>query len=174
MKTMTRDHDIKEALDRLISIYERRPEVALDTVKAEGVLEDGMTCRVTAGSHTAVMDLPQTMGGDDAGPTPGFFARAAIVGCVSMGIKMGAVRAGLSLSSIKVKIETDFDDRAVYGLCDKTAAPLETRLLIEIESELPQSDIEALVEDVLTRDPWYLALKDAQVVSTKVKATAHA
>jgi uncharacterized OsmC-like protein len=61
------------------------------------------------------------MGGEDAGPTPGYYARAGIVGCVAIGIKMAAARACYNFRRVDVRLECDFDDRAFYGLCDQTA-----------------------------------------------------
>ncbi|MGD8751257.1 MAG: hypothetical protein PVG14_07530 [Anaerolineales bacterium] len=46
-----------------------------------------MTCLFTQGEYSIAMDMPEIMGGDETGPSPGFFARADLAGCVSMGIK---------------------------------------------------------------------------------------
>lgn len=118
----------------------------------------------TQGEHSAVMDMPEIMGGDAAGPTPGFFARAGIAGCVSMGIKQTAVRAGVVFDTVSVDIETDFDDGASLGLGAASAAPLETRLIIRIKANLPESEVSAIIEKALEIDPWFLALRDAQCV----------
>ena len=166
--------EIKSAVDRLVEVYEKRPQTALSSVSASGEINEGLTCRITDGAHAVDADLPEIMGGADAGPTPGFYARAGVIGCVAIGLKMMAARAGHDFRSIKVDIETDFDDRATYGLCNATAAPLETRLTIEIDSDLAEPDLKAFVEDVLSRDTWFLALRDAQAVKTEITAGATA
>ena len=98
---------------------------------------------------------------------PDFFARAGISGCVSIGIKQAAILAELEFEQITVDIETDFDDAAMFGLGAESAAPLETRLLIQIETAEPEPKVNKLIDEVLERDPWFLALREAQSVKLK-------
>ena len=161
---------IKSALDRMVDLYRRKPGVAQSTSRITARVEEGPACRITDGIHEVVADLPEVMGGNDSGPTPGYFARAGIAGYISSGIKMMAARAGHDFSSIEVHIENDFDDRATYGLCDGTAAPIETRVTIKIDSDLDQDSLRAFIEDALERDTWFLALRENQSVKTKITA----
>ena len=104
------------------------------------------------------------MGGEAAGPSPGFFARSAIVGCVGIGIKMLAAREGFRVERLAVTVETDFDDTALMGLGESSAGPLRTRIAVDIESPDDPARIADMVNRALERDPWFLALRDAQVV----------
>lgn len=165
---MDGDEKIRDALRRVIEVFEKRPQKALSTNHASAVVEDGLKCIFTQGEHSAVMGMPEIMGGDDAGPTPGFFARAGIAGCVSMGIKQAAILAGLVLDKVTVDIETDFDDGALFDLGTASAAPLETRLVIRIETDVPEAEVSALIDKVLGMDPWFLALRDEQSVKTQI------
>lgn len=165
---MDKDERIRDGQARFARMLEKHPKLALSTCKATAVIDEGFICKFSQGEHSAVMDMPKSSGGDEAGPTPGFFARAGIAGCVAMGIRWLAVKENMVLDSIVVDIETDFDDGAKFGLSESSAAPLETRLDIRIESGIAESEIIALVDRVLEMDPWYLALRDAQVVRTQV------
>ncbi|MDT8341103.1 MAG: OsmC family protein [Longimicrobiales bacterium] len=115
------------------------------------------------------MDMPPIMGGGGLGPTPGFYARAGVAGCVSIGIKQTAVMAGVDFRRVTVDVETDFDDGAALGIGDRSAAPLETRLTIRIETGEAESDVRALVTRALEMDPWFLALRDAQSVAARIE-----
>ena len=95
------------------------------------------------------MDMPTIAGGNDEGPTPGFHARAAISGCVAIGIKQEAIFRQIKCESIKVELEMDFDDSAMFGIGENTAAPLNTRLLIKIVSEEGQEKLQNLVTEYL-------------------------
>jgi len=161
---MDKDSRIRDAQNRVKDVFRKRPEKARSTNHATAIIKDGLTCTFTQGELCAVMDMPEIMGGDATGPTPGFFARAGIAGCVSMGIKQTAVIAGAVFDTVTVDIETDFDDGAMMGLGDASAAPLETRLAIRINTNLPDPEVSALVEKALSMDPWFLALRDAQNV----------
>jgi uncharacterized OsmC-like protein len=165
---VNKDSRIRDAHNRYAKIIEKQPQRALNTYTATAVIEDGFTCRFSQGEHSAVMDMPKILGGDDTGPTPGFFARAGIAGCVSVGVKQAAVMANLVFDTISVDIETDFDDGATLGLGKGNAAPLETRLVIRVETDIPESEVAILIERVLDHDPWFLALRDAQSVKTNV------
>jgi uncharacterized OsmC-like protein len=159
---------IKSALDRMFDIYQKRPKAALSTESTRGVIGDGLKCSIQEGDNTFVADLPKAMGGEDAGPTPGYYARAGIIGCVAIGIKMAAARACYDFRRVDVRLECDFDDRAFYRLCDQTAAPIETRITIAIDCDLSEMALTEFVAEALSRDTWFLALRDAQTVKTSV------
>ena len=165
---MDKDSKIREAQSRVREVFIKKPQKAFSTNYGTAVIEDGLSCTFTQGEISAVMDMPEIMGGDDNGPTPGFYARAGIAGCVSIGIKQTAINSGAVFDSVIVDIETDFNDGALMGLGDASAAPLETRLTIRIRTNLPAPEVSALVEKALCIDPWYLALRDAQSVKLNI------
>ena len=168
---MTRNAEMRAAQERIISLYSRKPNAALSCRRAGGGIREGLKCSVRERDHEAVMDLSKLVGGDETGPTPGFFIRAGLVGCVAIGIKLTAVREGMDLGSIDVDVEMDFDDGAMFGVGANTAAPLETRLTIRIQSPAPQDAVAAMVGRALEADPYFLAFRDAQHVSARVVAT---
>ena len=112
--------------------------------------------------------MPKVLGGDGSAPTPGFFIRAGLIGCVAIGIKMTAAREGVPLESVDVDVEMDFDDSAVFGLGSNSAAPLETRFTIALQSSAPWDQVTAMVDRALAADTFFLALKDAQNVKARV------
>ena len=165
---MTTNEDIRTAQSNVREAYATRPDSALSTSYASAEIGHGLTCVFRQGTETAVMDLPEVMGGTNKGPTPGFHARAAVSGCVAIGIKMEAANQGISIDSIHVGIEMDFDDSAALGMGSNSAAPLATRLVITVTTDHEESDIQALVAQVLAKDTFFLALRDAQAVSAKI------
>jgi uncharacterized OsmC-like protein len=165
---MTADAQIREAQERAMAVFRRRPETALSSVAAEATVGSGLTCTFVQGAHSAVMDMPATVGGSDEGPTPGFFARAAIAGCVAIGIKMTAARLGIEVKSVRVGLEMDFDNSAMFGMGSASAAPLVTRLDVALESDAAAEALEDLVETALRADPYFLALRDPQHVETRI------
>ena len=48
------------------------------------------------------------------------------------------------------------------------AAPLNTRLTITVKTSHDEADIQALVAQVLEKDTFFLALRDAQAVSAEI------
>ena len=161
---MDKDSRIRDAQSRIIDILKKKPKMALSTLSGTAVIQDGLTCTFTQGEVSAMMDMPEIMGGDATAPTPGFYARAGIAGCISIGIKQTAVMAGVVFDKVEVEIETDFDDGAAMGLSETSAAPTETRLIIHVTSDLSKPEVSTLIDKALEMDPWFLALRDAQSV----------
>jgi hypothetical protein len=62
----------------------------------------------------------------------------------------------------------DFDDSAMFGVGSNTAAPLETRFKIALQSAAPWEEVTAMVDRALAADPYFLALRDAQNVTARV------
>ncbi len=162
---MDRDDAIRSAQERAISIFQRKQSAALSSAKVSGRLDEGLRCTVSSDELDVRMDMPKALGGDGSAPSPGFFVRAGLIGCVAIGIKMTAAREGIPLESVDVDVEMDFDDGAMFGLGDNTAAPLETRLTITLKSPAPRAAVEEMARRALAADTYYLALRDAQRVN---------
>ena len=166
-----RDEAIRQAQTTVIERMKADLDAACTTLVTAGRIEHGLTCRVTQGRFSATLDMGRGMGGDAEGPSPGFFARAGVVGCVAIGVKMMAAREGLVFRAVDVRVECDFDDAALMGLSPRSAAPLETRICIEIDTDEDRATVDNLVERALAVDPWFLALRDAQLVHHAVHLT---
>jgi uncharacterized OsmC-like protein len=169
-----RDEMIRQAQAAVIDRMRQDLDAACNTIVTTGRVEDGLICHAAQGKFEATMDMGRAMGGDAAGPSPGFYARAAVVGCVGIGVKMMAAREGLVFRSVDVRIECDFDDAALMGLSLRSAAPLETRIGIDVDTDEDPVTVRALVERALSVDPWFLALRDAQAVHHEITLTAAA
>jgi len=165
---MTTNEALSPAQLKVREAYKMSPDTALSTSHASAEVGDGLKCVFKQGTETAVMDLPEVMGGTNKGPTPGFHARAAVSGCVAIGIKMEAANQGISIDSIHVGIEMDFDDSAALGMGSNSAAPLATRLVITVTTDHEESAIQALIARVLENDTFFLALRDAQAVTAEI------
>jgi len=163
-----RDENVRARQAAVIERMRADLSAARSTIVATGRVEDGLTCHIAQGKFSAVADMSPGMGGDAAGPSPGFYARAGIVGCVAIGVKMLAARDGLVFRSVDVTVETDFDDAALMGLSPRTAAPCETRIQISVDTDADADTVKDLTERALATDPWFLALRDAQVVRHSV------
>jgi uncharacterized OsmC-like protein len=168
------DDRIRASQSSVIARMQADPAACQRTYSTRGQIRAGLACHIEQGRLSAITDLGPAMGGDAAGPSPGFYARSAIVGCVGIGIKMLAVREGLVLETLTVTVETDFDDTALMGLGANAAAPMATRVIIDIESAEDPSHIARIVDIALERDPWFLALRDAQVVNPQLNLSAAA
>ena len=166
---MNSDKEIRSAQNRVMAVYQHRPKTAFSTIHAEASVSEGLTCTVTEGERKVVLDMPEPIGGSGLGPTPGFHARAAVSGCVAIGIKMTAVRLGIELKSVNVGVAMDFDDSAMFGMGTSTAAPLKTTITIRLDSDADADTLHQLVDTTLKADTYFLALRDPQQVETIIE-----
>lgn len=165
---MAGEDTIRTAQTRVRKLFTTRPDTALSTTSGHAEITEGLACVFTQGARSTVMDMPETIGGGGTGPSPGFHARAAVAGCVAIGIKQTAAYEGITLDTVRVEIEMDFDDSALFGIGTNSAAPLATRFVIRLATEAGTGEVESLVARVLEMDPFFLALRDSQAVSTQV------
>ena len=82
---------------------------------------------------------------------------------------MTAIRLGIELRSVNVVVDMDFDDSAILGMGESSAAPLRTGVTIRLDCDADRETLEALVEKALAADPYYLALRDPQNVETRIE-----
>jgi uncharacterized OsmC-like protein len=163
---MSTSTEIRAAQDRVAEAFRRKPSVAFSTVRGSASVADDLLCNYRQDGHEVAMDMGTVLGGAGVAPTPGFYFRAAIAGCAAMGIKMTAAREGMEIEAINVDIEMDFDDSALLGMGTNPAAPLETRLVISLQSREDGKKLKAMVDRALASDPFFLALRDSQKVIT--------
>lgn len=171
---MDRNAHLREAQRRAIDVYARLPERA-QVVNAGGAeLRAGLCCVYLQDGHRLAIDMPAAVGESGEGPSPGYFGRAAICGCLAIGIKMTAARENMHLDAVRVGIEQDWDNRGVLGVAGASPVPSDTRIAIEIESPEAEETVRAMVSHAIASDPWFLAFRDAQPVSTAVSISTGA
>ncbi len=163
-----RDAQIRAAQTAVIARMTVDLTKARSTIQTRGHIGEGLACRVTQGRFETVLDMGRAMGGDCAGLSPGFHGRGAIAACVAMAVKMLAARRSVRFEAVDVSVEMDFDDAALFGLGSGPAAPLDTRIGIDVTTDAADSIVREIVDQALAWDIWYLALRDPQQVSTRL------
>ncbi len=165
---MDKNSHAREAQLRAISIFTKRPERAQVVNRGTAKVTDGLSCIFEQDGHRLSIDMPVAIGGCDTAPAPGYFGRAAICSCLAIGIKMTAARENLQLDSVCVGIEQDWDNRGVLAMEGASPVPSETRIAINIATAEGEKNVGALVARALEKDPWFLALRDAQPVTSEL------
>ncbi|MEZ5247603.1 MAG: OsmC family protein [Acidimicrobiales bacterium] len=148
-------HRIAEALDRLEAVTVKRPTFGLDTERSVSTVTNGLRCISEEGPWRFETDLPDTMGGEGSGPSPGVLGRAALGSCLAMGYQMRAARLGVPVVSVRVEIEADYD---VAGMLSPAAEARpgysEVRYHVHIESDADEADIIQLLDEADRLSPY--------------------
>jgi uncharacterized OsmC-like protein len=171
---MTADTKIRDALARVETAFSKKPSLAHSTDRAVARVESGLKCVTRQGDYSTTMDMPAAMGGDGSAPSPGFLGRSAVSGCLAIGIKMTAARAGIPVDAVEVEIEMDWDDRGLLAMGDAPAGCLGSRLRIAVDSPAPEEAVRAMVDDAMASSPWLLTFVEPQNVVTDIRIGAAA
>ncbi|MGJ8571609.1 MAG: OsmC family protein [Hoeflea sp.] len=169
---MATDEHIVKALAHVVDFFEKKPAMALDTTVSNAVLTDGLKCTVVEGDRSMDVDMSPAIGGEGAGPSPGFLGRAALGSCVAIGLKIAALRAGVAIERISVAVEMDWDDRGLFGMGDAPAGATAIRLAIKVESPAAREAVDAAIRDGLKNDPWLQTYIEAQTIEPLIEVVA--
>ena len=96
--------------------YRQRPETALVTLRAEGRIGEGLTCKVETGKALVEAGLHPATGGNGLSTCSGDMLLEALVACA--GVTLGAVATalGIQLRDATVRAEGDLDFRGTLGV----------------------------------------------------------
>ena len=126
--------------------YRDRPETALITLKAEGRLGDGLTCKLDTGRALVEAGLHPATGGDGLAACSGDMLLEALVACAGVTLNAVATALGIKLRDATVKAEGELDFRGTLGV-DK-GAPVgfrEIRLRFEVDSDATEEQLATLL-----------------------------
>ena len=150
----------KAALNRAARIVQVKPEFGQRTFAATAVLEDGMRCKLREKDIELIADVPASMGGENAGPTPTMLLRCAMASCIAIGIKSFAARADIPLGRIDVRFETDVDARGQLGVSAAAAPGFEAgRLMIRVQTAADPASVHRAIDRSLAFSPLLDAVR---------------
>jgi len=107
--------ELRSAQAPLKERYRDKPEAALITLRAQGRLGEGVSCRIETGKALAVAGLHPGTGGTGRGACSGDMLLEALVACA--GVTLGAVATalGIELRDASLQAEGDLDFRGTLG-----------------------------------------------------------
>jgi uncharacterized OsmC-like protein len=112
---------------------------------------DGLATRVNGPDDAEMMtDMPASVGGGNAAPSPGWYLRAAAASCVATLIAMRAAQESVKLERLSVTVDSESDDRGILGISDDVpGGPLHTRVVVNIRSQANDDDDEDVWQTIV-------------------------
>jgi uncharacterized OsmC-like protein len=126
--------------------YRQRPETALVTLRAEGRLGEGVTCKIETGKALVEAGLHPATGGDGIGACSGDMLLEALVACA--GVTLGAVATalGIELRDATVRAEGDLDFRGTLGVSKDVPVGFEQiRLQFDLDTDAGEEQLATLL-----------------------------
>ncbi len=126
--------------------YRQNPESARITLRAEGQLGNGVTCKIETGKALVEAGLHPATGGDGSSACSGDMLLEALVGCAGVTLNAVATALGIHLRGATVRAEGDLDFRGTLGLAKDVLVGFERiRLQFELNTDAAEEQLSALL-----------------------------
>ncbi len=127
--------------------YRDTPEAAIVTLKSEGRLGDGITCRVDTGKALIEAGLHPATGGTGLNACSGDMLLEALVACAGVTLNAVATALGLEVRDARIRAEGDLDFRGTLGVAkDAPVGFRDIRLDFEIAGDLSEEQRATLMK----------------------------
>ena len=126
--------------------YRQRPETALVTLRAEGRIGEGVTCKVETGKALVEAGLHPATGGDGIGACSGDMLLEALVACAGVTLSAVATALGIPLRDATVRAEGDLDFRGTLGVSKDVPVGFEQiRLQFDLDTDADEEQLATLL-----------------------------
>jgi uncharacterized OsmC-like protein len=126
--------------------YRQEPNTALVTLRAEGRLGEGITCKIETGKAPVTAGLHPATGGDGLSACSGDMLLEALVGCAGVTLNAVATALGIQLRAAKVRAEGDLDFRGTFGVSKDVPVGYERiRLRFDLDTDATAEQVATLI-----------------------------
>ena len=127
--------------------YRDEPGAALITLKAEGFIGEGITCKVDTGGKLAEAGLHPATGGDGMSLCSGDMLLEALVACAGVTLNAVATAIGVELRDAKIRAEGDLDFRGTLGVDrDAPVGFKAIRLFYDLDTDADDEQLASLLK----------------------------
>jgi uncharacterized OsmC-like protein len=159
---------LKHGVERSIKALSLKPSLGLGTGISRTRIKNGLTCEIQEGKWKFLADMPESIGGNAEGPTPGVYGRAAFGSCLAIGYMIMAALMDIPITTLEVEVQADYDDGALLGTSEAAPGYSEIRYTITIESEAAEDDIVKMIEEADHHSPYLDVFSRPQNCKRKV------
>ncbi|GAB3918561.1 OsmC family protein [Larkinella terrae] len=142
-----KSEELKSLQAPLKDQYREQPDSALITLKAEGHLGAGISCKVDTGRALVEAGLHPATGGSGLQVCSGDMLLEALVACA--GVTLGAVATaiGVELKDGKIRAEGDLDFRGTLGVSkDAPVGFKNIRLFFVLDTDATEEQLQSLAK----------------------------
>jgi uncharacterized OsmC-like protein len=126
--------------------YRGNPEAAMVTLKAQGRIGEGISCRVETGRALVEAGLHPATGGTGLMACSGDMLLEALAACAGVTLSAVAIAIGLEIRAGTVSVEGDLDFRGTLGVSKETPVGFQTiRLHFDLETNASQEELGTLL-----------------------------
>ena len=151
--------------------YRQTPEAALITLRAEGRLGEGVSCKIETGKAPVVAGLHPATGGTGLSACSGDMLLEALVACAGVTLNAVATALGIALRDATVHAEGDLDFRGTLGLSKEVPVGFKNiRLQFTLDTDATEEQLATLLRLTERYCVVYQTLAHTPVLSVARKA----
>ena len=126
--------------------YRQRPETALVTLRAEGRIGEGLTCKVETGKALVEAGLHPATGGDGLTACSGDMLLEALVACAGVTLRAVSTALGIELRDAIICAEGDLDFRGTLAVSkDVPIGFRQIRLQFDLDTDASEEQLATLL-----------------------------
>jgi len=147
--------------------YRELPEAAIITLKAEGRIGEGITCKIETGRAMVEAGLHQATGGTGLTLCSGDMLLEALVACAGVTLSAVATTIGINLREGVVHAEGDIDFRGTLGISTEVPVGYQSiRLHFDLETDASDEQLTKIIQLTERYRVVYQTLKHSPPIST--------
>ncbi len=127
--------------------YRMQPEAAIITLKANGQIGEGISCKVETGKAIVEAGLHKATGGNGMLACSGDLLLEALVACAGVTLQAVATSIGIEIKEGSVKAEGDLDFRGTLGVSKEIPVGfISIRLLFILNTDASEEQMQSLAK----------------------------
>jgi uncharacterized OsmC-like protein len=139
--------DLKKLQAPLKEKYLADPGSALITLKAQGNLDEGISCRVETGKAMVEAGLHPATGGTGLLACSGDMLLEALVACAGVTLRAVSTAIGVGIKTGRITAEGDLDFRGTLGVSKEAPVGFKSiRLRFDLESDATPEQLASLAK----------------------------
>lgn len=139
-------NDLRSVQAPLKEHYREAPQAALITLRAQGRIGEGVSCKIETGKALVVAGLHPATGGSGLAACSGDMLLEALVACAGVTLKAVATALGIELRDASVQAEGDLDFRGTLGLSKEVPVGFQSiRLQFELDTDATEEQLATLL-----------------------------
>src|SRR5687767_11903891 len=127
--------------------YRAQPDSAIITLKAQGKIGEGISCKVETGRALIEAGLHPATGGDGMFACSGDLLLEALVACAGVTLKAVATAIGIEINEGKITAEGDLDFRGTLGVSKEVPVGFKSiRLSFLLDCDASEEQMQSLAK----------------------------
>ena len=126
--------------------YRQAPEAALVTLRAQGRLSEGVSCKIETGKALVTAGLHPASGGTGLSACSGDMLLEALVACAGVTLSAVSTALGIGLRDATITAEGDLDFRGTLGVSKEAPVGFrDIRLKFSLDTDAPEEQLATLL-----------------------------